>query len=84
MQNILIEEREIPGHEKQKYIFNVFDELAAGYSMTIVCHYDPAHIKNQFDEHRPSQCEVEYLTKGPVDWKMKLTKLAKQEKGQLP
>ena len=79
MQNMVIEDQQIPGNERQNFILNAFDLLDSGCSITILSHYDPIYIWKQFNENRPLQFTLKYLVEGPNVWKIKLTKKLKED-----
>jgi uncharacterized protein (DUF2249 family) len=78
MKDILIEAHLIPVGERHNSIFQAFDSLEAGDSITILNNHDPKPLIQQFGESRPSQFTSEYLASGPSEWKVKLTKKLKE------
>lgn len=78
MKNILIEAQAIPAPDRHRFIFDTFDSLESGESITILNNHDPKPLLAQFDENRNSQFTSEYLASGPSEWKVKLTKKKKE------
>lgn len=74
MENTLIEAQSIPQEKRIEFIFQSFDSLKMGDSITIINNHDPEKLLNKFKEYRPSQFTAEYLATGPVEWKLMLTK----------
>lgn len=79
MHNVLIHDQEIPGNERKNFIFNAFEELEPGNSITIICHYDPSDLCEQVHNSHPTECILEYLKKGPLEWKVRLAKNEKEK-----
>ena len=78
MKDILIEAQLISPDERHNVIFSTFDSLETGESITILNNHDPKPLLMQFDVKRPSLFTSEYLARGPIEWKVKLTKKMKE------
>lgn len=78
MKNVIIHAQEIEPATRHAHIFQEFDSLAAGESLTIVNSHDPFPLLNQFTQNRENQFTSEYLENGPTTWKVKLTKKMKE------
>lgn len=74
MKEVLIETQNIPASQRHAAILKVFDNLAAGESVTIVNNGDPKPLIVQVEQKRPLQFDSDYLEKGPKAWLVKLTK----------
>lgn len=78
MKDMIIEDQQIPGHDRHNFILNIFDSLEAGDSITIVSKCDPKPLWTQLNEQQMFQFSLEYLVNGPNEWKVKLTKKMKE------
>lgn len=78
MKEFVIEAQKIEPAHRHSYIFESFDNLEGGESIVIVNNHDPVPLLRQFGEFRPNQFVDEYLEKGPVTWKLRLTKKKKE------
>lgn len=76
--NVLIEAQTIPEKNRRDVIFNAFNLLASGESISILNNHDPKSLLMQFNENYPGQFISEYLLNGPTEWKIKLTKKMKE------
>jgi uncharacterized protein (DUF2249 family) len=78
MNDIIIEVQSIPAPQRHELIFAAFDSLIAGDSIIIQNNHDPKPLLSKFDEKRPTQFTLTYLVNGPIEWKVKLTKIMKE------
>lgn len=78
MTDLTINAQTIPAPERHATIFNAFDSLEGGEALIIVNNHDPRPLLNKFSEERPDQFSEEYLTEGPSEWKVRLTKKKKE------
>lgn len=59
---------------KHPAIFHGFDKLQKGESLTIINDHDPLPLFYQFQAERPDIFEWQYVEKGPVTWRVNITK----------
>ena len=59
---------------KHPSIFQGFDNLKKGEDLTIINDHDPLPLFYQFKAERPDIFEWQYIEKGPVTWKVVITK----------
>lgn len=78
MKEFVIEAQTIEPALRHAFIFQSFDNLAGGESLVIVNTHDPIPLLRQFRESRPEQFVDEYLERGPLVWKLRLTKKKKE------
>lgn len=55
-----------------------FDNLASGEELLITNETNPMMMLSQLSIERPNEFTVEYLTEGPKEWKVKITKNKKE------
>ena len=60
--------------ERHPLIFRTFDELEKGSAFILTNDHDPKPLYYSFLHEREGLFEWEYLEKGPVTWKVKITK----------
>ncbi|MDD4976057.1 MAG: DUF2249 domain-containing protein [Bacteriovorax sp.] len=78
MNDMIIDAQKIPGPVRHATIFQTFAELQIGSSLVIINNHDPRPLLNQFTEQMPGQFTQEYLAQGPIEWKVKITKIKKE------
>ena len=61
-------------NQKHQTIFNRFDALEQGESLTIHNDHDPKPLYYQFLGERGNVFNWEYLEQGPVWWKVRISK----------
>jgi uncharacterized protein (DUF2249 family) len=66
--------RVIPPREKHPTIFQTFDALRAGESFVLVNDHDPFPLRYQFEAERSGSFTWEYLEKGPVVWRVHISR----------
>ena len=71
---IQLDVRVIPPREKHPTIFATFDALAPGESFVLVNDHDPFPLRHQFDGVRAGQFTWEYLERGPLVWRVEISK----------
>ena len=71
--------RNIEPKFKHPVIFQRFDELKPGETLTLVNDHDPLPLYYQFQAERRGQFEWRYNEKGPETWKVFITKTAQEE-----
>ena len=65
---------------KHPTIFKQFDELQAGENFIILNDHDPKPLYYQMIAERGETFNWEYLAEGPLEWQVRITKLASGEK----
>lgn len=61
---------------KHPTIFKQFDELQAGENFIILNDHDPKPLYYQMIAERGETFNWEYLAEGPLEWQVRITKLA--------
>lgn len=64
--------RAIPLPEKHPAIFRTFDALAPGEAFVLVNDHDPRPLRHQLEATRGGAFEWEYLSAGPVEWRVRI------------
>lgn len=77
-----IDVRTIPGPQRHPLIFNTFDSLQVGEALEIVNDHDPFPLHNQFKLTKGGQFNWEYLQQGPEFWRVRIARIAPQNKAQ--
>lgn len=57
-------------------IFQLFDELKSGEAFILINDHDPKPLYYQFLHERSDQFSWDYLEKGPVDWRVRISRAA--------
>jgi uncharacterized protein (DUF2249 family) len=66
--------RVIPPREKHPTIFQTFLALSPGESFILVNDHDPMPLRYQFQNEYPDKFGWEYLEKGPVVWRVEISR----------
>lgn len=66
----------VPPPQRHALIFTTFDGLPRGQALEIVNDHDPAPLGHHFHHTRPGQFEWEYLEAGPLQWRVRITRVA--------
>jgi uncharacterized protein (DUF2249 family) len=66
--------RVIPPREKHPTIFRTFDSLEPGGAFVLVNDHDPFPLRHQFDATRAGQFAWEYLERGPLVWRVRISR----------
>lgn len=74
--NHVIDVREIAPAQRHPLIFNTFEALQPGESFLLVNDHDPKPLYYQFKYERAGKFTWEYLEEGPLDWRVRIGKLA--------
>lgn len=72
----LLDLRALPPEQRHGLVFQTFDGLAPGEALVLVNDHDPAPLLQQFRFVRPGQADSEYLERGPVDWRVRISRKA--------
>ena len=68
--------RDIIPMMRHKTIFQIFDGLESGAAFVLVNDHDPKPLYYQFLHERPDEFSWHYLEEGPVDWRVRIGKVA--------
>jgi uncharacterized protein (DUF2249 family) len=74
--NAIVDVREIAPAERHPHIFSVFGQLATGEFMELVNDHDPQPLHRSFQMRMAGQFNWDYLEKGPVHWRVAITRVA--------
>ena len=66
--------RDIAPRVRHPLIFSTFDELQSGDSFVLVNDHDPKPLYYQFEAERHDQFRWEYLSSGPEEWQVRITR----------
>jgi regulator of cell morphogenesis and NO signaling len=85
METQLLDVRLIEPRLKHPSIFKNFDNLRNGEVLTLVNDHDPLPLYHQFKAERPGQFDWEYIERGPLRWRVNITRhlVPDQTLGQL-
>jgi uncharacterized protein (DUF2249 family) len=67
--------RAIPCSVKHGLVLKTWRELPVGDHFILLNDHDPAPLRSQFEAESPGAFLWDYLERGPVDFRVKLTKL---------
>ena len=70
----VLDVRVIPPREKHPAIFATFEALAPGESFVLVNDHDPLPLHDQFRYERPGEFGWAYLERGPVVWRVEISR----------
>lgn len=71
-----IDVRTIPHYERHALIFQKFDALEVGQSIRLLNDHDPVPLGMQFEQMRPGQTKWEYIERGPLQFRIRITRIA--------
>lgn len=80
----LIDVRTIPHYERHALIFQKFDALAVGESIRLLNDHDPVPLGMQFEQMRPGQMKWEYIERGPLEFRIRITRVAPGSESDTP
>lgn len=80
METTTLDVRVIAPRLKHPSIFQGFDNLKKGESLTILNDHDPLPLFYQFKAERPDLFEWQYVEKGPKTWRVNITKTKEDTK----
>lgn len=66
--------RPIVPREKHPTIFSTFDSLSRGETFQLINDHDPMPLYYQFQAERNNQFEWNYIEKGPLVWRVNISK----------
>lgn len=71
-----IDARTISHAVRHAAIFGALDAMRPGFGMDLVAPHDPKPLLAQAQERYDGPVTVEYLTRGPEEWVLRLTRTA--------
>ncbi len=74
--------RGLPVWERPGRVFERFDHLSLGGSVTFVTEFEPRGLAGRFEQQRPGQARVESIRVADAEWRITLTRL-EMERGAL-
>jgi uncharacterized protein (DUF2249 family) len=72
----IIDVRNTPPPQRHLLIFSTFESLSQGESFELINDHDPKPLYYQFKFERDGQFEWEYQEEGPIDWRVRISKIA--------
>lgn len=72
---VTLDLRTIPVFERHPKIFDAWEGLEADSVLTIINDHDPKPLHYQFEGEYPETYRWDYVTKGPEEWVVNITKL---------
>jgi uncharacterized protein (DUF2249 family) len=76
MPDLELDVRPLRKPDKHPTIFAAYAGLAIGESILLVNNHDPRHLREEFEIDHPGGHRWEYLTRGPKEWRVRISKLA--------
>src|SRR5690349_1252248 len=76
MAEVEIDVRALPKPEKHPAIFEAYAALDVGESLLLVNNHNPRHLRDEFAVEFPDGFGWDYEESGPVQWRIRITKLA--------
>jgi uncharacterized protein (DUF2249 family) len=73
-EDIVLDVRAIPHAIRHAAVFGAFDAIPQNGSIVIVAPHAPLPLLQQLSQRAP--IEVEYLSEGPTEWHVRITRLA--------
>ena len=67
--------RRTPVFQRNPLIFEAWDELEPGSTLQLVNDHDPKLIRHQLESGYGGVFEWEYVTEGPTEWRVNITKI---------
>jgi uncharacterized protein (DUF2249 family) len=80
---VTIDVRQMPPPQRHPTIFQTFDSLTLGQSFILINDHDPKPLYYQFVHERQEQFIWEYLEEGPETWRVKISRTAGANEGQV-
>lgn len=74
--------RGLPVWERPGHVFERFDQLLLGGSVTFVTEFEPRGLAGRFEQQRPGQARIESIRVADAEWRITLTRL-EMERGAL-
>lgn len=66
--------RTVPHAIRHATVFGALDSLTVGGAMVLVASHDPIPLLAQIQRRTPNRFAVDYLQRGPQDWKLQFTR----------
>jgi uncharacterized protein (DUF2249 family) len=73
--------RTIAPRERHPFIFSTFDSLVPGGAVLLVNDHDPKPLFYQFSAERAGEFTWDYLENGPMVWRVRIGKAAREVAG---
>lgn len=67
-----LDARAVPHAIRHATIFGALDVVRPGGGLVLIAPHDPLPLLGQLEARSPGQFEVDYLERGPVDWRLRL------------
>lgn len=71
-----LDARAIPHAIRHGAIFGSIGQLRLGASLVLIAPHDPLPLLKQLQDREGDAVVVEYLQRGPEDWKLKMTRVS--------
>lgn len=71
---LVLDARDIPGHERHATIFSLFDALRPGECFELVNDHDPVPLRFQFETYFHGGYTWDYLKQGPQEHRIRITR----------
>jgi uncharacterized protein (DUF2249 family) len=69
-----LDARAIPHAVRHGAIFGSLGQLRPGASLVLIAPHDPLPLLRQLEDREGGAIAVEYLQRGPEDWRLKMTR----------
>jgi uncharacterized protein (DUF2249 family) len=73
-----VDVRQVAPRDRHPLIFSTFSSLSAGEAFELVNDHDPKPLHSQFQAELPGQFSWDYLSAGPDEWRVRITRIKKQ------
>ncbi|MCL4783155.1 MAG: DUF2249 domain-containing protein [Bryobacterales bacterium] len=80
MPNEVLDLRPLPPPQRHGLVFATFDALKLNDSFILINDHDPNPLRMQMDFMRHGEMGWEYLERGPVDFRIQVTRIAEPKK----
>ena len=70
----VLDVRELPHSVRHAMIFEALDAVAPAATIVLLAPHDPVPLLAQLEQRQPGAFETAYLERGPVDWRLRLTR----------
>lgn len=71
---IVLDVRQIPHAIRHATIFGALGAIAPGFSIDLIADHNPLPLLAQLEQRHPGDFVVSYVTDGPEEWRLHLTR----------
>lgn len=70
----LLDARQIPHAIRHATVFGALSAIAPGFALDLLAPHNPTPLLNQIQERHPGDFAFSYVTEGPQDWVVRITR----------